>query len=337
MRAHLLLLLLLASCGPATAEFVRRAPQPVAWPDPVSVPRVEFEFSYRGAEDVERHGGFLGGLGRLLAGSAPPHLAAPYGIAVSPEGRVYVTDTGLGGVHELELATGAHRLLRGDGEPPLRSPVGVALAPDGRLFVTDSSTGRVHVLARDGETLAVLGSPAELGRPTGIVCDAARGRMLVTDTTGCRILALDLATLAFTAHGGRGEGPGEFNYPTNLALDAEGRVYVTDSLNFRVQVLSSALEPLSAFGRAGSGPGCFAKPKGIALDAEGHVYVVDGMFDNVQVFDARGELLLAVARSGAGPGELSLPTGLAIDAAGRIYVADAGNARLSVFRFRSQP
>lgn len=336
MRA-LLPLLLLASCGPVTAEYVRRPERPIAWPDPAALPRVEFEFSYAGSQDVERHGGFLGGLGRWLSGAEAPRLAAPYGIALSPEGRVYVTDTGLRGVHELELATGAHRLLRGDGERPLRSPVGVALAPDGRLFVTDSSTGSVHVLSRDGATLAVLGAPGELGRPTGIACDAARGRMLVTDTTGCRILALDLATLTFTAHGARGEGPGEFNYPTNLALDAEGRVYVTDSLNFRVQVLSAALEPLSAFGRAGSGPGCFAKPKGIALDAEGHVYVVDGMFDNVQVFDARGELLLAVAHSGAGPGELSLPTGLAIDAAGRVFVADAGNARLSVFRYRSQP
>jgi len=331
------LLLLLASCGPTTAEFVRRPELPVAWPDPTVLPRVEFEFSYRGAEDIERSGGFLGGLGRLITGSEPPRFTAPYGIAVSPDGRVYVTDTGLSGVHELELASGAHRLLRGDGEPPLRTPVGVALAPDGRLFVTDSSTGRVHVLTTEDETLAVLGSPAELGRPTGIVCDAVRGRMLVTDTTGCRILALDLATLEFTSHGTRGEGPGEFNYPTNLALGADGRVYVTDSLNFRVQVLSSSFEPLHAFGRAGSGPGCFTKPKGIALDAEGHVYVVDGMFDNVQVFDDEGELLLAVARSGAGPGELSLPTGLAIDGAGRIFVADAGNLRLSVFRFRSQP
>lgn len=336
MRA-LLALALCQACGPVTAEFVRRPESPLAWPDAASVPRVEVEFAYHDEHDVERSGGFLGGLGRLITGSRGPVLVAPYGLALSADGWLYVADAGAGGVHALELASGEHRLLRGDGERRLETPIGVAFAPDGRLFVTDSSAGCVHVLARDGRTLAQLGSPAELGRPTGIVCDAARARMLVTDTTGGRLLALDLRTLAITAHGRRGEAPGEFNYPTNLALDAAGRVYVTDSLNFRVQVLSSELAPLASFGQAGAGPGCFAKPKGIALDSQGHVYVADGLFDNVQVFDAEGTLLLTFGSSGGALGELSLPTGLAFDGSDRLYVAEAGNARVQVFRFRSAP
>lgn len=333
----LLALLPCAACGPATAEYVRRPESPLAWPGVEALPRVELEFAYHDGQDVERHGGFLAGLGRLLTGASTPALVAPYGVALSADGWLYVADAGAGGLHALELASGEHRLLRGDGKNRLQTPIGVALAPDGRIFVTDSSAGRVHVLARDGETLALLGSPEELGRPTGIVCDAPRRRMLLTDTTGCRLLALDLETLTFRAHGQRGEAPGEFNYPTNLALDSAGRVYVTDSLNFRVQVLSSEFAPLAAFGRAGTGPGCFAKPKGIALDSQGHVYVADGLFENVQVFDAEGTLLLTFGSSGGALGELSLPTGLAFDGSDRLYVADAGNARVQVFRFRSAP
>ncbi|MEQ1892335.1 MAG: hypothetical protein ABL998_07345 [Planctomycetota bacterium] len=338
MRTYALLAVVLcAACGPATAEFVRRPELPIAWPDAASVPRVELEFAYHDGEDAERHGGFLGGLGRLLTGASTPALVAPYGLALSADGWLYVADSGAGGVHALELASGEHRLLRGDEQQRFQTPIGVALAPDGRIFVTDSSAGCVHVLTREGASLALLGSPQELGRPTGIVCDAPRRRMLITDTTGCRLLVLDLDTLTFSAHGRRGEAPGEFNYPTNLALDGTGRVYVTDSLNFRVQVLSSELAPLAAFGRAGTGPGCFAKPKGIALDSQGHVYVADGLFENVQVFDAAGTLLLTFGSSGGALGELALPTGLAFDGSDRLYVADAGNARVQVFRFRSAP
>ena len=39
-----------------------------------------------------------------------------------------------------------------------------------------------------------------------------------------------------TSFGGRGEGPGEFNFPCGLAVDSSGFVYVCDSFNNRIQV-----------------------------------------------------------------------------------------------------
>ena len=76
--------------------------------------------------------------------------------------------------------------------------------------------------------------------------------------------------------GERGVGPGQFNFPTNVALDATGRLYVTDSLNFRVQVFDSRARAASRqIGGQGDMPGYFSQPKGLAVDGEDHLYVVD--------------------------------------------------------------
>jgi sugar lactone lactonase YvrE len=335
MRARLTLAPLLAlatACGPTTAEFVRRPSAPIAWPEPEARPRVEVEFVYHSDDDVERHGGFLHVLRELVLGRDEPALSAPYGLARSGA-ALLIADTALAAVHVLDLSNGAHRIVRGSAGEPLETPIGIAAVPDDRFFVTDSSRARLFEFSAEGELLNALGNAAELGRPTGIAYDALHERLLVTDTTGGRLVAFDLVRRVFEAFGARGDAPGEFNYPTNVAVDREGRVYVTDSLNFRVQILSDELAPLASFGIPGTGPGAFAKAKGIALDSQGHVYVVDGLFDNVQVFDREGQLLLAVCASGQALGELTLPTGLCIDEQDRIFVADAGNARIQVLRF----
>ena len=55
--------------------------------------------------------------------------------------------------------------------------------------------------------------------------------------------------------GRRGAGPGEFNFPTHINVDAAGRVYVTDSLNCRIQVFDASGQFQRAFGSAGDGAG----------------------------------------------------------------------------------
>jgi len=48
------------------------------------------------------------------------------------------------------------------------------------------------------------------------------------------IYGLDGKTI--TQFGSRGFGPGQFNYPNDIALDSRGRIYVTDRENNQVQV-----------------------------------------------------------------------------------------------------
>src|SRR5204862_545685 len=60
--------------------------------------------------------------------------------------------------------------------------------------------------------------------------------------------------------GHAGNGPGEFNRPEGLCVDAQDRVYVADSCNHRIQIFSSDGKLLRSYGKAGSGKGELSYP-----------------------------------------------------------------------------
>lgn len=334
-HAALSLLALAASCGGPTV-FLRRPEPPLQWPPAPEPSRIELQLAYHGAQDVERHPGFWASFRDLLAGADPTELLSPVGIAWSPPDLLWIADPGLGAVHRLDLASGEHLVLRGTEEEPLGTPVGVACNQES-VFVSDSTRGRILQFGTDGTLVRAFGTHEELGRPTGIAWDPKKGRLLLLDTPGCRLLALSPEGIVQQRIGERGDRPGQFNYPTTLAVAPDGRVFVLDSLNFRVQILDPDFAPLAEFGQVGRGPGSFAMPKGIALDADGHIYVVDAMFENVQIFEPTGELLLAFGGHGKGLGAMALPSGICIDAQSRVHVADAGNSRIQTFRYVRRP
>jgi sugar lactone lactonase YvrE len=326
------LLMALSACG-GPSVFLRQPDQPRTWPPDPESARIALVLAYGGTSDVERHPGFWNSLGNLLLGGDDHSLLSPAGLSLQAPDVLWVADPGLAAVHRIDMVSGEHTIHRGTAEEPMQTPIGVAPGPDGGVFVSDSSRSRILVLSADGDLLRAFGNPTETGRPTGIAWDAERGRLLVADTTGCRLLAYSGDGKLLQVAGERGGGPGQFNFPTHLALSRDGRVFVVDSMNFRVQVLGPDLVAQSAFGEVGRGPGCFAMPKGIALDSEGHVYVVDGLFENVQIFAADGQLLLAFGGHGKQLGDLDLPGGIWIDATDRIYVGDSGHGRIQVYRY----
>jgi DNA-binding beta-propeller fold protein YncE len=132
--------------------------------------------------------------------------------------------------------------------------------------------------------------------------------------------------------GRRGAGPGEFNFPTAVAVGPNGRVYVTDTMNYRVEVFDADLTFVSTFGTLGVRPGQFRRPKGIAVDGDNVVYVVDSDFNNFQMFTSDGETLMWVGELGERPGQMQLPAGIAVDRTRRrIFVTEQVNQRIQVF------
>jgi DNA-binding beta-propeller fold protein YncE len=83
--------------------------------------------------------------------------------------------------------------------------------------------------------------------------------------------------------GWEGTDPGQFEFPSSVAVDASGNVYVSDTRNGRIQKLSPSGEPLATWGmvvgantpRPSPQPGTFNSPGGIAVDGEGALYVAD--------------------------------------------------------------
>jgi DNA-binding beta-propeller fold protein YncE len=259
-------------------------------------------------------------------------LDKPFGLALDDGGNLLVTDMGAHAVCFLDLSRKKWIRWESAGKTRFISPVAVA-RHGSTFFVADSALGKV--MAFDGKGKLQFEITRELERPSGIAL--LGDRLLVTDSQRHQVVLYDLGGKFISKFGRRGSGPGEFNFPTHVNVDAAGRIYVTDSLNNRIQVFDANGQFQRAFGSAGDGPGHFSRPKGVAVDRSGHVYVVDAVFDNVQVFDEQGRLLLNWGEAGPAPGEFWLPNAIVISRNNEIYVADSYNHRIQVFRYTGKP
>ena len=314
---------------------------PPVWPLPPEKPRIRYLASYHGVDDFKTKK--TPRWKSALLGEEDPALklsdvmVKPYGVAVSPDGILYVADTAARRVFAFDVDRKIVSFVGESGAGKLAKPIGVAVDSDGTVFVADASLNRVFGYRRDGTVAIAIGKEGELKSPSGLAIDRANRRLYLADSTKHQVLCfstVDGATIR--TMGERGGDDGKFNFPTNLFVDGEGRLYVADTLNFRVQIFGADGKFIRTFGTQGDTPGTLNRPKGIAVDGEGHIYVADTSFNNFQIFDPQGQLLLFVGSAGRGPGEFLLPVGLYIDTRDRIYVADQGNSRVQVFQYERE-
>jgi sugar lactone lactonase YvrE len=255
-------------------------------------------------------------------------FSKPTGLCLDESGNLCVTDTGTRSLWFFDIDRKRYRRWERIGKIAFSSPVAVA-KQDGIIYVADSGIGGVVALTEAGKLRFMVTDRLE--RPSGL--KIVGGKLWVVDAALHRIEVFDLQGRHLHGFGQRGTGPGQFNYPTHLALtpDVPATLYVTDAMNFRVQQVDLDGNPLRIIGSIGDATGSFSRPKGVATDSEGNVYVVDALFDNIQIFDGQGRFLMHWGESGSTPGCFWLPTGIAIDTRDRIWVADSYNRRIQVF------
>ena len=97
--------------------------------------------------------------------------------------------------------------------------------------------------------------------------------------------------------GKRGEGDGEFNFPTHMTFAAD-KLYVTDTLNSRVQIFDPDGNMIRKFGKLGLYVGDLVRPKGVTVDSANNIYVIESLYDNLLVYDSQGRTLLGVGGGG---------------------------------------
>jgi len=337
--------LLLSACAtpePAVLHYgMQDAPEGkrLMWPPEPEVPRYLYAGQLLGEANFRRSGkagdslgGFLRWIAGIVAGPARPvELQRPQSGAVDEAGRIYVTDVSRQAVYVFDPLAGRLDVWeKAEGLANFVTPVAVTVAR-GVAYVSDADLGIVARIGADGTAQRPLGRGL-LKRPTGIALDAERGELYVSDTAAHDIKVLGLSGELRRTLGRRGEGEGEFNFPTHLAF-ANGELYVTDTMNSRIQVLDGASGRVQrSLGARGLYVGNLVRPKGVALDTEGNVYVVESYYDHLLVFDRLGRFLMGIGGLGAGSGKFYLPAGVWTDRLNRVFVADTFNGRVVMFQ-----
>jgi DNA-binding beta-propeller fold protein YncE len=337
-RGRLLLILpvlaVVAGCQQPEGPIFPEVSPPIVWPPSPDQPRIRYIGELRGEGSLGIQPKGWEAVQAVLAGPKPKvEFSRPSAVAVVGD-CVFVADTGLGVIHRLDLAARRYRLIHGAPSDPLKVPLGLVIA-EGRLIVVDRGRAAVDVFDLEGNWRSTKRWP-QLTAPVAVTWDASRRTFWLADAAAHTCFATaDLQTLERQI-GGRGNEPGQFNFPSALAWRETVGLVVVDAMNFRIQIVNNAGRPVAVFGQKGDAAGDFARPRDAAVDSEGHIYVLDNQFENIQIFDPEGRLLMAFGEGGGKPGQFALPSGITIDNRDRIWVADGSNRRVQVFQYLSE-
>ncbi|MHC4793976.1 MAG: NHL repeat-containing protein, partial [Planctomycetota bacterium] len=206
-------------------------------------------------------------------------------------------------------------------------------AERGRIYVVDK-TARVQRFDLEGVFERSWAMPrSENGKPTGVTIDGD-GRVVVADTHEHRIAIFSPDGELLETFGEYGEGPGQFIYPTDVAIAADGTWFVSEyGGNDRVQLFDSDRRPVGSIGfmghdDEGDSPGLL-RPQSIAWDDEaGELYIADAVNHRIVVTDRAGRMRRVLGGAGDAPGRLAYPYGIALDGERSLIVAEYGNNRV---------
>jgi DNA-binding beta-propeller fold protein YncE len=224
------------------------------------------------------------------------------------------------------------KLLSSWGENRFLEPHGLRVDSRDNVWVTDRGLQQVFKFSHDGKLLLTLGTERVAGvdathfdKPTDMAF-ASDGSFYVSDGYGNNRVAKFSPDGKFLFDWGhQGQGPGEFDLPHSVAVDAQGNVYVADRSNSRIQVFDSNGKFLKVWKSPELG-----RPWSLTIGPDNLLYVVDGGdlkpsgLDRGQLLklDLSGKILAKWSRFGNYDGQIYWGHDVAVGKDGAVYVGD---------------
>ena len=210
-------------------------------------------------------------------------------------------------------------------------PRAINIDRQGRVYVVDKSA-RVQRFSSEGKLQAEWNMPDKrAGKPIGVTV-ADDGRVFIADTHYNRVIVTDENGKELARFGTKGFGDGEFQLPTDVAIDAQGNIYVSEyNGSDRVTKWSSDFKFLKVIAQGEVDGAPISRPSGIDIDAEQTLWVADACNHRVLRFDLEGKFLAAWGELGSDSGHLRYPYDITCTVDGEILVCEFGNHRLQWF------
>jgi DNA-binding beta-propeller fold protein YncE len=171
----------------------------------------------------------------------------------------------------------------------------------------------------------------QAGKPVGLTVHPD-GRVFVADTHYYRVVVYDRDGNLLAQFGEQGNGDGQFQLATDVAIDDEGYIYVSEyNGNDRITKWSPDLRFVSVVSPAEIDGRGLVRPAGIDIDAEQTLWVADACNHRIVRLSLDGQVLAVFGEMGTEPGQLRYPYDITVTPEGTVMVCEYGNSRLQWF------
>jgi tripartite motif-containing protein 71 len=259
-------------------------------------------------------------------------LSRPYGLAVDPNGRLYLVDAGNHRIIQFDITFQPRDDVGGFGSEPglLDQPSFIVIDNGLNLWVSDVGNKRIsrydsrlnfvdEISLRDDEDPLKFGTPSGLG-----VMDY--GEVWMADRENNRIAIFDNIGRFDRFIGDYGYSGGQLASPEELLFTRDRVIIICDAGNSRLVAYDDYGNYLRQYRND-----AFDYPMAAAMGPESQYWVLDGSTGRLFCLSQRGDLLYQTGPQIPGSDiSLKAPSDIAFLKDGRLLISDTGNHRVLI-------